>query len=212
MAFESCCGRRWLIPDLIGHGDSDVSADTWAYKMESQAAAVLEMLRREGTKRCSIVAHSMGGPVAVSLVELCAEAGIGVDLLFYCEGNLDKGDCFHALALARNVVHKELWSPDLIHRRAAVLFWSAAWLIKESSSGSLLPRLAALARPSQSEADCAKQVRGAVLSLPSPSPPAHGGGTSSTSCVLDVRFIYGDKRRSDNGYIPPSTTDPNPGP
>jgi hypothetical protein len=51
-------GRRWLIPDLIGHGRSDISSDTCAYKMDSQARAVVQMLVREGTRRCAVVAHS----------------------------------------------------------------------------------------------------------------------------------------------------------
>jgi pimeloyl-ACP methyl ester carboxylesterase len=186
-ALDSVCGlRRWLIPDLIGHGDSDVSADTFAYKMESQAAGILQMLLQEGTRRCAIIAHSMGGPVAVNLVEQCAKAHIRVELLLYCEGNLDRGDCYHAQALARNVIHKELWSQDVIHRRSAVLFWSAVWLIKDSASGSLLPRLTALA--------CRDKGRGDVR-------PQRGEAWSQAIAgdALDVRFVYGDKRRSDTG-------------
>lgn len=196
MAFDSVCERRWLIPDLIGHGNSDVSADTWAYKMESQARGILQMMRQERTRRCIIIAHSMGGPIAVNLVELCAEANICVDLLLYCEGNLDEGDCFHARALSRNVIHKELWSPDLMHRRAAVLFWSAAWLIKESTSGSLLPRIAALARPYEDGAGGANDVQRAPPPLSSPA-NVRSGATSPRA--LDVRFVYGDKPRSDTG-------------
>jgi pimeloyl-ACP methyl ester carboxylesterase len=52
------CARRWLVPDLIGHGRSDISSDIFAYKMESQARAVVQMLVREGTRRCALVAHS----------------------------------------------------------------------------------------------------------------------------------------------------------
>jgi hypothetical protein len=55
------------------------------------------------------VCAGMGGPVAVCVAELCAEEGVQVELLCYCEGNLDAGDCYHAFALARNVIHKELY-------------------------------------------------------------------------------------------------------
>lgn len=154
--------------------------------MENQAAAILQMLLQEGTRRCAIIAHSMGGPVAVNLVEQCAKADIRVELLLYCEGNLDLGDCYHAQALARNVIHKELWSQDVIHRRSAVLFWSAVWLIKASASASLLPRLTALARP--------EKDRGGMR-------PQGGEAWSQATAddALDARFVYGDKRRSDTG-------------
>ena len=61
------------------------------------------------SKNKSAARAGMGGPVAVCVAELCEEQGIQVDLLCYCEGNLDAGDCYHALALARNVIHKELY-------------------------------------------------------------------------------------------------------
>jgi len=67
-------------------------------------------------------------------------------------------------------------------RVPAVLFWSSVWLIKTSSTETLLPRLLALARP---------QI-GADLQL-------GGGGGGSGIEALDVRFVYGDKRRSDSG-------------
>jgi len=72
---------------MIGHGNSEMSADTYAYKMESQAQAIVDMLVCEGTQRCAVIAHSMGGPVAVNVVELCSARGISVDLLLYCEAN-----------------------------------------------------------------------------------------------------------------------------
>lgn len=86
-----------------------------------------------------------------------------MELLCYCEGNLDAGDCYHAFALARNVIHKELWSKDGRHRRSAVLYWSALWLIKASWSNTLLPRITALAsltnRPSFDSLVCLSDDR-----------------------------------------------------
>lgn len=37
-------GRRWIIPDLMGHGASNVSHDPYAYKMDAQAAGVLAVM------------------------------------------------------------------------------------------------------------------------------------------------------------------------
>ena len=188
-------GRRWIVPDLIGHGRSDVSADIFAYKMESQALAIFEILLREGTRRCAVIAHSMGGPIAVNLVELCASAGIRVELILYCEGNLDEGDCYHARALAGNVIHKELWVSDIIHRRSAVLYWSACWLIKASSSQTLLPRLTSLARPPQA---LNTQHPPTPSSQQQKNPPTQQLGGA---LPLDVRFLYGDKLMSGTGTI-----------
>jgi pimeloyl-ACP methyl ester carboxylesterase len=50
---------------------------------------------KEQVKELSILAHSMGGPIAVSLIELLARqkpTRITPRQLFYLEGNLDAGD------------------------------------------------------------------------------------------------------------------------
>ena len=138
-------GRRWIIPDLIGHGASCISHDPYAYKMESQAKAILRVLRAEGTTRCAIIAHSMGAVVAVSLCELCYQHNISVCLLISCEGNLDtRDDAFHARALFQGIMHKELWVRDPSHQQSAVMYWSIVWMMSECSRGLLLQRLAAL--------------------------------------------------------------------
>jgi hypothetical protein len=131
-AGEGHGGRKWIIPDLLGHGASNVSHDTYAYKMEAQAAGVLAVLQAENVTRCAVLAHSMGGVVAVSLCELCREHGIEVPLLIYCEGNLDaEDDAFHARALFHAVVHKDLWAGPRASQASAVLYWSIVWMMRE---------------------------------------------------------------------------------
>jgi hypothetical protein len=60
--------RRWLIVDLLGHGRSALSSDPWAYTMENQAKAVMDVLLAEGVRKMALIAHSLGGVVAVRLV------------------------------------------------------------------------------------------------------------------------------------------------
>jgi pimeloyl-ACP methyl ester carboxylesterase len=60
--------RRWLIVDLLGHGRSALSSDPWAYTMENQAKAVMRVLLAEGVRKMALIAHSLGGVVAVRLV------------------------------------------------------------------------------------------------------------------------------------------------
>jgi len=57
-----------LIVDLLGHGRSALSSDPWAYTMENQAKAVMHVLLAEGVRKMALVAHSLGGVVAVRLV------------------------------------------------------------------------------------------------------------------------------------------------
>ncbi|MFO7836850.1 MAG: alpha/beta hydrolase [Candidatus Thorarchaeota archaeon] len=85
----------WIVPDLIGHGDSARPDDPSAYTMESQAEYLLDILLEENVNRIRILAHSMGGPIAISLLEQLENNGsIKPMLLLYLEGNLDAGDTF----------------------------------------------------------------------------------------------------------------------
>ncbi|TFF95931.1 alpha/beta hydrolase [Candidatus Thorarchaeota archaeon] len=94
----------WIVPDLLGHGDSSKSNDIEAYSMEQQAKYLAGILERERVEEVSILAHSMGGAIAVSLIErLISQTGTGAKprLLFYLEGNLDAGDAFFSSQFAQ---------------------------------------------------------------------------------------------------------------
>ena len=91
----------WIVPDLIGHGNSERIDDLESYTMQSQAKAIHAILKREGVKRVAILAHSMGGPIAVSLIEqLKDDNDIAPTHLFYLEGNIDSGDAFFSSKVA----------------------------------------------------------------------------------------------------------------
>jgi len=94
----------WIIPDLLGHGDSSKSDKAEAYSMDQQAKYLSDILEEEHVKQLSLLAHSMGGPIAVSLIELLAYQSDTITkpkLLFYLEGNLDAGDAFFSSQAAR---------------------------------------------------------------------------------------------------------------
>jgi pimeloyl-ACP methyl ester carboxylesterase len=91
----------WLVPDLLGHGDSARPEDAAAYRMESQAQALAEMLSAEGTTEIVIVAHSMGGLVALRLAEILERSAAARVLgLAYAEGNIDENDTFMSRSIA----------------------------------------------------------------------------------------------------------------
>ena len=93
----------WIIPDLLGHGDSSKSDETEAYTMEQQAKYLIAILEKERVKQLSLLAHSMGGPIAVSLIELLSHQSVTITnprLLLYLEGNLDAGDAFFSSMFA----------------------------------------------------------------------------------------------------------------
>ncbi len=94
----------WIIPDLLGHGDSSKSNASEAYTMDQQAKYLIAILEREHVKQLSVLAHSMGGPIAVSLIELLAHHDAPhskIKLLLYLEGNLDAGDAFFSSIFAK---------------------------------------------------------------------------------------------------------------
>lgn len=72
-------GAQWIVPDLVGHGDSPRPDDAAAYTMQRQAEVVHGVLIQEKVKRLLIVAHSMSGPIAaLGLLDLCKATGIDV--------------------------------------------------------------------------------------------------------------------------------------
>ncbi|MFQ6125489.1 MAG: alpha/beta fold hydrolase [Candidatus Heimdallarchaeota archaeon] len=79
------------IPDLVGHGESS-KPPNFSYSMDDQAKILFRLLERLSFKsNIVLVAHSMGGPIAVSLAELLSDRVVG---MVYAEGNIDVGDCF----------------------------------------------------------------------------------------------------------------------
>lgn len=108
-----------------------------------------------------------------------------MEVLLNCEGNLDAhDDAFHAKRLYTSIIHKDLWVSNLSHQRSAVLYWSILWMMRECYSHTLLPRFNALRNPLP----------------PAPNDGAEkevGGGGEMAG--VDVRFVYGSKRRRDNG-------------
>ncbi|MBN2230673.1 MAG: alpha/beta hydrolase [Candidatus Thorarchaeota archaeon] len=93
----------WIVPDLLGHGDSSKSGKTEAYTMKEQAKYLVTLLEREHVEDLSILAHSMGGAIAISLIELLQKQNRGnlkIRGLFYLEGNLDAGDAFFSSLFA----------------------------------------------------------------------------------------------------------------
>ncbi|MFE2976646.1 alpha/beta fold hydrolase [Streptomyces sp. NPDC059258] len=59
-------GRRSLLVDLLGYGHSDRPAD-FDYTLESHADALARVLESAGVSGAEVIAHSMGGSVAIVL-------------------------------------------------------------------------------------------------------------------------------------------------
>ena len=97
----------WIVPDLLGHGKSDKPKQELAYSMKNQATVLHDLLIEENMSRIVIFAHSMGGPIAISLIEEILKTqnqkSINIEVLglFYLEGNLDKGDAFFSSTIAK---------------------------------------------------------------------------------------------------------------
>lgn len=78
-------GRRSLFVDLPGHGISDRPAD-FGYTLEEHAHALAQVLETAGITGAEIVAHSMGGAVAIVLAHHRSDL---VARLVLTEANLD---------------------------------------------------------------------------------------------------------------------------
>lgn len=79
--------HRRLLVDLLGFGFSDRPAD-FPYRLEDHARSVAGVLDEQGTGRCWVIGHSMGGTVAIVLAHLRPDL---VSALVVAEGNLDPG-------------------------------------------------------------------------------------------------------------------------
>jgi pimeloyl-ACP methyl ester carboxylesterase len=78
-------GRRSLLVDLLGHGHSD-RPTSFAYTLEDHADALAAALRAADVTGAELVAHSMGGSVAVVLAARHPEL---VSRLVLVDANLD---------------------------------------------------------------------------------------------------------------------------
>src|SRR5689334_14077040 len=81
-------GRRSLLIDFLGHGDSD-RPETFGYTMEDHAATIVTLLDTLGLTECGIVGHSMGGSVAIRVAAARPDV---VSLLVLAEGGPDIAD------------------------------------------------------------------------------------------------------------------------
>ncbi|MET9032114.1 alpha/beta fold hydrolase [Streptomyces mirabilis] len=84
-ARSELAGRRTLFVDLPGHGISDRPAD-FDYALEDHADALAAALDEAGVTAAELVAHSMGGAVAIVLAHRRPEL---VSRLVLVEANLD---------------------------------------------------------------------------------------------------------------------------
>ncbi|MFC8230395.1 alpha/beta fold hydrolase [Streptomyces sp. NPDC057287] len=78
-------GRRSLLMDLLGHGISDRPTE-FDYTLESHADAVASALASAGVSGAELIAHSMGGSVAIVLA--ARHPGL-VSRLVLADANLD---------------------------------------------------------------------------------------------------------------------------
>ncbi|MFD7667835.1 alpha/beta fold hydrolase [Streptomyces sp. NPDC059788] len=79
-------GRRSLLLDLLGFGISD-RPTTFSYTLEAHADAVAEALRAAGVSAAEVIAHSMGGSVAIVLAHRHPDL---VARLVLVDANLDR--------------------------------------------------------------------------------------------------------------------------
>ncbi len=78
-------GHRSVLVDLLGHGHSDRPAD-FDYTLESHADALAAALEAAGVSGAEVIAHSMGGSVAIVLA---ARHPQSVSRLVLIDANLD---------------------------------------------------------------------------------------------------------------------------
>jgi pimeloyl-ACP methyl ester carboxylesterase len=78
-----------LIPDLVGHGNSSTPKN-FSFSMDDQAKILHNLLNKLEIKdKLILIAHSMGGPISISLAKMQRDRIAGI---VYAEGNIDIGD------------------------------------------------------------------------------------------------------------------------
>lgn len=92
-------GRRWLCPDLRGHGSSPAPAP---WRTEEHVADLVAVLDDHGAERADVVGHSFGGHVALHLLAAAPER-VGRVVLLDPASCIDAGHAEHrALEFARD--------------------------------------------------------------------------------------------------------------
>jgi len=154
----------FIIPNLIGFGDSEKPDNLDIYIMENQGQYLYDLLLSEDIHKVIIIAMSMGGPVAISLIDKIRNEKnekIEVKGLIYLEGNLDKNDTFFSSRIAKYPFKQfkeqfDSWINDFISRSkpenagfwegfrsmGPYPIWGSAYdIVILSESNQLLPRL-----------------------------------------------------------------------
>lgn len=103
LVFPYIPGFRHLAPDLFGFGHSDKPLD-YSYSLTEQAHSLLSFLNYLGLNCVSIVAHSMGGAIAL---ELYRQAPERVQSLVLCEGNIRDGGGFLSRPIVQNYTEEQ---------------------------------------------------------------------------------------------------------
>ncbi len=148
--FNYLSDKNLLLIDLIGFGKSTKKPSDFSYKMEEHASAIAELLASLPLWNYHIVAHSMGGAVALFLPEKFFERTLTFTNI---EGNLISDDCG---ALSRGVASSSFYDYEnvLFHKQlkefaghhqlrfeessAEAVYQSAVSLVEWSDSGKLL--------------------------------------------------------------------------
>ncbi|MHA1187165.1 MAG: alpha/beta fold hydrolase [Candidatus Heimdallarchaeota archaeon] len=106
-----------LSVDLLGHGDSD-KPKNFAYTMAEQAIKLKELIIQLNLdKNIILIAHSMGGPIAILLAELFKEK---IKAIVYAEGNIDLGDCFFSNSIIAENSFEE-WKNESFQKTVEML-------------------------------------------------------------------------------------------
>jgi pimeloyl-ACP methyl ester carboxylesterase len=109
--------------------------------MKQQASNLQQLLIEEHIKSVLIIAHSMGGAVAIELIEkLALNKQINVKGIVILEGNLDENDTFYSSKIATRSF--EEYKNKTKNKKNAFSLWaSSVDLVKVSKKHYLLPKL-----------------------------------------------------------------------
>ncbi|MFX0081515.1 MAG: alpha/beta hydrolase [Candidatus Hodarchaeota archaeon] len=154
----------FLIPNLIGFGESEKPDNLDIYTVEKQGQCLYDLLLSENVSNVIIMGISMGGPVAISLIDKIKNqknSKIKVKGLFYLEGNLDINDAFFTSIIVKHTFEQfkeqyNSWVDNLIkmskpedeeylegfREMGPYPTWGMSYdLVKLSESNQLLPHL-----------------------------------------------------------------------
>ncbi|MHA2008295.1 MAG: alpha/beta fold hydrolase [Promethearchaeota archaeon] len=150
-----------ILPHLIGYGKSAKPNNLDVYKMENQGQYIYNLLLAEKVRDVVIMGTSMGGPIAISLVENIKnkqDNKIKIKGLIYLEGNLDINDAFFSSTINKYTFEQfkeqfDSWVDNQIKKwksnyleeyrlMGAYSIWGSAHdLVKLSKTDQLFPRL-----------------------------------------------------------------------